>query len=135
MVDIKNNNIEFYQNLGKLFYAIAAADHNVRKEELDTLQDMVNRDWLAPNSIDANFNRDIENAIVNTFKWLNDDNEYSAETCYKSFVRFKKNHETLFSDKIKTRIMTTAGKIAASFSGSNKSELMILAQLNIELKK
>jgi len=34
---------KFYQNLGKLFYAIAAIDNNVRVEELDKLKDIVKK--------------------------------------------------------------------------------------------
>ena len=36
----------FYQNLGKLFYAIAAADKVVREEEVNILKQIVNTDWL-----------------------------------------------------------------------------------------
>jgi len=77
---------------------------------------------------------DAEHSIINTFKWLHDDNEYNAKTCYNSFLTFKKEHESLFTDQINTLILKTARAIAASFSKVNKSELMLLAKLNIELK-
>ena len=72
---------------------------------------------------------------VNTFKWLHSDNEYNAEICYNSFVSFKREHEDLFTSKMKTLILKTAAIIAASFSGQNKSELMMLGKLSIEFKK
>ncbi len=125
---------KFYQNLGKLFYAIAAIDNNVRVEELDKLKDIVKKEWLTTHLIEDDFKMAAEHSIINTFKWLHDDNEYNAKTCYNSFLTFKKEHESLFTDQINTLILKTARAIAASFSKVNKSELMLLAKLNIELK-
>tara|TARA_R110002073_G_scaffold13377_2_gene57141 strand:+ start:10765 stop:11181 length:417 start_codon:yes stop_codon:yes gene_type:complete len=125
---------KFYQNLGKLFYAIAAIDNNVRVEELDKLKDIVKKEWLTTHLIEDDFKMNAEHSIINTFKWLHNDNEYNAKTCYNSFLTFKKEHESLFTDQINTLILKTARAIAASFSKVNKSELMLLAKLNIELK-
>ncbi len=77
---------------------------------------------------------DAENAIIETFNWLCEDEEYNAEACYNSFINFKKENESIFTDHINTLILKTVGKISASFSGQNKSELIMLAKLNIELK-
>ncbi|WP_323789546.1 hypothetical protein [Psychroserpens sp.] len=125
----------FYQNLGKLFYAVAAIDNVVRDEELETLKKLVKQYWLSQDIITDKSIRNMDNVIVNTFIWLCKDNQYSAEECYNSFIRFKKQNNALFSSKIKSLILKTAGKVAASFSNQNKSELMLLAKLNIEFKK
>jgi len=125
---------QFYQNLGKLFYAIAAVDNNVRDEELDKLKKVVKKEWLTTNLIDDRLKINIEDSIINTFKWLHDDNEYNAETCYNSFLNFKKEHERLFTNEINTLILKTARAIAVSFSKVNKSELIMLAKLDMELK-
>lgn len=130
----KEVNHKFYQNLGKLFYAMAAIDNNVRAEELDKLKDVVKKEWLTTNFIDDDFKKNAEQSIINTFKWLHDDNEYNAETCYNSFLTFKKEHEPLFTEGINTLILKTARAIAAAFSKVNKSELMLLAKLDMELK-
>ena len=127
--------IIFYQNLGKLFYAIAAIDNNVRGEELDKLKEMVKKEWLTTNYIHDDLKLNAENSIINTFRWLHDDNEYDADTCYNSFLNFKKEHEWLFTNDINKLILKTARTIAASFSKVNKSELMLLAKLDMELKK
>jgi len=126
---------KFYQNLGKLFYAIAAIDNNVRDEELDKLKDVVKKEWLTTNLIECSLKTDIEHSIINTFKWLHNDNNYNAETCYNSFLTFKKEHESLFTNDINTLILKTARALATAFSKVNKSELIILAKLNMELKK
>lgn len=130
----KEVNHKFYQNLGKLFYAMAAIDNNVRAEELDKLKDVVKKEWLTTNFIDDDFKKNAEQSIINTFKWLHDDNEYNAETCYNSFLTFKKENESFFTEDMNTLILKTARAIAAAFSKVNKSELMLLAKLDMELK-
>ena len=134
MENKKEVNHKFYQNLGKLFYAMAAIDNNVRAEELDKLKDVVKKEWLTTNFIDDDFKENVEQSIINTFKWLHDDNEYNAEICYNSFLTFKKDHEPLFTEGMNTLILKTARAIAAAFSKVNKSELMLLAKLDMELK-
>jgi len=131
----KINTIKFYQNLGKLYYAIAASDKVVREEELDKLNETVKKVWLTSNSVQNDVKAEAEHSIINTFKWLNKDNEYDAETCFNSFIKYKKENEQLFTEELKLLILKTANVIASSFSGINKSELIMLAKLNLELKK
>ncbi len=127
--------LQFYQNLGKLFYAIAAIDRNVREEELMKLKDIVSKEWMTSNPLENVSDTNIEAAIIDTFKWLQSDNEYDAETCYNSFLTFKKEHEHLFTGNINRLIIKTARVIAASFAGINKNELILLTKLELELKK
>jgi len=127
--------LKFHQNLGKLFFAIAAVDGNVRSEELDKLKEIVKNEWLSVHFVGNDLKLEAEQAIVNTFRWLHDDNEYNAEECYNSFLVFKNEHKALFTNEINKLIIKTARAIAFSFSKVNKSELMLLAKLDIELKK
>lgn len=131
----KSNNIKFYQNLGKLFYAIAASDKVVKEEELDKLKETVKKAWLTSNLVQDDVKAEAEHSIINTFKWLNRDNEYDAETCFNSFLNYKKDHEQLFTKELNALILKTANGIASSFSRKNKSELIMLAKLNLELNK
>ena len=55
---MKNLNIKFYQNLGKLFYAIAAVDKNAREEEYNKLKEIVKSEWLAVDEIEDDFHTD-----------------------------------------------------------------------------
>ena len=105
--------------MGKIFYT----------------KEMVKKEWLTTNYIHDDLKLNAENSIINTFRWLHDDNEYDADTCYNSFLNFKKEHEWLFTNDINKLILKTARTIAASFSKVNKSELMLLAKLDMELKK
>ena len=66
---------------------------------------------------------------------MHSDNEYSAKACFNSFLTFKNAHEQLFTKDMNMLILKTARIIASSFSKVNKSELILLAKLNMELKK
>ena len=127
--------IEFYQNLGKLFYAIAASDKVVRPEEYAKLKAVVKKDWMSSNLIEDSFKKNAEASIINTFNWLENDKEYDAETCYNSFVTFKKQNEALFTSEVKKLIIKTASAIVYAFSASNKQELILLTKLKLELNK
>lgn len=123
----------FYQNLGKLFYAIAAADKKVHQEEFHKLKELVKKYWLDVHIIEGAKLDDATNQIEIIFNVL-DKQELSAETCFNDFVNYKNEQKHLFTDKINSLIIKTASKIAYAFSGINKSELILLAKLDIELK-
>jgi len=127
-------NIRFYQNISKLFYAIAASDNNVRPEEFNTLKNIVKKEWLTVDDTEDLFHTDTAYQIEIVFDWLNSKN-MDADSCYKEFIEYKKEHDYFFTKEIKALVLKTAGVIAASFSGVNKSELIMLANLSIEFKK
>ncbi|NNF75482.1 MAG: hypothetical protein HKN00_09875, partial [Flavobacteriaceae bacterium] len=80
------NTVEFYQNLGKLFYAIAASDNNVNELEILSLKRIVKTEWSS-----------FEDAsqIVDVFDWLNADQEYDADICFKNCIAFKHRNEQM----------------------------------------
>ena len=127
--------IEFYQNLGKLFYAIAASDKVVRPEEYAKLKDIVKKDWISSSFIEDANKKNAEASIINTFNWLENDKEYDAETCYNSFVSYKKQHGDFFTPEVNKLIIKTASAIVYAFLGSNKQELILLTKLKLELNK
>ncbi|WP_244954758.1 hypothetical protein [Winogradskyella helgolandensis] len=121
------NAIEFYRSLGKLFYAFAATDNCVRPEEFKALETIINEEWLSLNN-EAKY-------ILETFKQLQSSEETDLNICFESFVDFKKAHIELFNINMNSKILKTATTITTSFSGQNKSELILLAKLDLELKK
>lgn len=126
----KNTNILFYQNLGKLFYAVAAADKIIKEEEINALKEIVKKQWL---DID-DFNSDTAYQIEIVFDWLNVE-KLTSKKCFDDFIDFKNEHPSVFTKEVIDLIYKTTRAIASSFSGVNKSELIILAKLSIELKK
>ena len=122
------HNSVLYQNLGKLYYAIAAADKTVDDKEFIALQNIIKQQYTEHENKETL-------SILETFEWLRTDNEYSANKCYDNFVNYKRANEEIFSNKLRSQILQTASKITASFAGQNKSELIMLAKLDMELKR
>ncbi|MGJ8744294.1 hypothetical protein [Polaribacter sp.] len=131
----QNTIISFYENLGKLFYAIAAADNVVEEVEFNVLKEIVKNKWTQVDSVDDDFHSDAAYQIETVFDWLNNEGFSDSETCYNQFIEFKEEHLSLFTPTIKSLIIKTATKIAASVADINKSELMLVARLDIDLKK
>ena len=134
MDNTKSLSISFYRNLGKLFFAIAATDKTVKDIEFDTLKNLVKTQWIPLDNIEDSYGTDTAFQIEIVFDWLNNDEELNAEACFNDFLTFKKNHKVFFTEKVNSLIMDTANKIAESFSGKNKSELIMLAKLSMALK-
>ena len=131
---MKKLNIRFYQNLGKLFYAIAAVDRNVREEEYDKLKEVVKSKWLAVDEIEDDFHTDAAYQIEFVFDWLYKEEKLDAKKWFKDFIAYKDEQPHLFPKKIKQLILNTANAVADSFLGKNKSELIMLAKLEMSLK-
>jgi len=131
----KKMTLKFYRNLGKLFYAIAVSDGTVRPIEVDKLKALVKKEWLAIDDLEDTFGVDAAYQIEVVFDWLNYDEEPNAQLCYNDFIAYKNAQPHLFTDAVKKLILKTASTIAYAFSGINKSELVIMAKLDMELKK
>ena len=121
-----------YQEIGQLFYAIAAADKVVRKAEYEALRSLVKSEWASTNEDEFGVNVVYQMEIV--FDWL-DYKNLSANECFESFTDYYKEHKSLFSETQKQLIWKTANAIASSFSGKNKSELIILTKLHFLFQK
>lgn len=123
-----------YQHIGYLFYAMAAADEQVVRAEIDTLKQLAKRDWLPIDDTNDRYGSDAAYQIEIVFDWLQIDSKKSANDCYRLFERYYLAHQSLFSPELKQLILRTAEAIANSFAKKNKSELMLLAKLSILFK-
>ena len=63
MIHTDRFSVEFYQNLGKLFYAIAAVDKHVHDVEFDKLKTLIKEEWL----IVDGFEDDLPISIKNSY--------------------------------------------------------------------
>lgn len=127
--------LKYYHNLGKLFYAVAASDNEVRILEFNKLKEIVKTHWVDIDPIKDDYDEDAAYQIEIVFDWLKNENNLDAKSCYNDFINYKNEQKHLFTSKVKKLIIKTARAIAASFSGINKSELILLAKLDLELKK
>ncbi|RED49372.1 hypothetical protein [Seonamhaeicola aphaedonensis] len=131
----KRMTLKFYQSLGRLFYAIAAADKQVRKVEFNKLKELVREQWLPLDSTEDEYHSDAAYQIEIVFDWLNNEENLNAQACYDAFINYKNEQPHLFTEEVNSLILKTGNTIANAFAGINKSELMMLANLSIELKK
>lgn len=126
--------IELYENLGKLFYAVAMVDGHVHIKELSALKKIVRESWLYVDNIEDRYHTDASYRIETVFDWLLE-YEKESEECFEDFEDFYKDNPKIFSREIKELILHTAHAIADSFSKKNKAELIILAKIDMLLKK
>ncbi len=124
----------FYQKMGELFYAIAAADKVVRKAEFQALKDIVSKKWENLDDYKDPFHTDAAYQIEVVFDWF-DYEQLDAGDCFDSFADYKKDNPKLFTPERKKLIWETANAIADSFAGKNKSELIMLAKLAKNLEE
>ena len=120
----------FYQNLGKLFYAVAEADHSVHTKEIDRLKEAVRENWLQVDDIEDEYGTDAAFQIETVFDWLLE-YEKDGNECYEEFEQFYLEHKLLFSIEVKHLIMATSRSIAFAFAGTNKAELILLGRLEL----
>ncbi|WP_424493826.1 zinc ribbon domain-containing protein [Salinimicrobium sp. GXAS 041] len=119
---------DLYENLGKLFYAVAAADKVISKQEVQVLNEIVEKDWLPVEDSRDEYGTDLSFQIEVIFDWYQENN-LSAEMAYERFETFKKSHEWLFDEDLNDLIWKTVNKIALAFPGKNRSEVLMLIRL------
>ncbi len=123
---------KLYQNLGKVFYAVAAADDVVHNKEKNTLKKIVKSDWVDVDDFQDEYGTDAAYMIEIIFDWL-DQNQPPAKSAFQEFKEFKKEHEEFFTPEINGLILKTSEEIAESFAGTNKKESEMISQLKMIL--
>jgi len=118
----------FYQQLGKLFYSIAAVDGTVRTEEITKLIEIVHKEWVPIEDTSNEYGDDSAYQIEIVFDWLLEKDSVIGNVI-PGFKNFKKEHPSLFKPQISELILKTALAIAESFSIKNKSELKLITEL------
>lgn len=129
----EKRDVLFYQNLGRLFYAIAFIDNTVRDEEIETLKKFISSTWVSLDNEPDEYGSDSAFQIEIVFNWL-DSEVYSAQESYDAFKEYYNKHTSLFTELINRRILKTASAIAGAYAGTNKSELILLTQLQLLIK-
>lgn len=119
---------KLYENLGKLFYAIAAADKVIHEEEIKTLEKIVKDDWVKVDDLKDEFGTDEAFYIEIMFDWMQENSPPAFQAFYE-FKEFKDENEKLFTPKIKKLTLKTAESIARSFKGKDPAEETMLSKL------
>jgi len=130
MLNSQKFGIELYENLGKLFYAVAFIDGSVHSKEIDRLRSYIRSYWLEIDEIEDEYGSDAAFRIETTFDWLLE-YEKEAEDCYQQFEEFYGEHEKMFNPKVKKLASETANAIANAYANKNKSELILLSKIDL----
>jgi len=123
----------YYQEIGQLFYAVAAADKLVHEKEYQALREIVSSEWTTKNEFKDEFGANVVYQMEIVFDWF-DYEGLDADDCFDSFSYYYKEHLSLFTPEKKRLIWKTANAIADAFAGKNKSELIILSRLQLLFK-
>jgi hypothetical protein len=130
---MKINYQKLYENLGYLFYAVAAADQHVQRDEIEKLKTLVGKEWLPlENSIDP-YGTDAAHYISIAFEYLLTESMPSEEA-YKVFADYYTQTNAALPKDLKRKIKTTATAIASSFGGRTKSEQRYIDELSRLMK-
>ena len=133
METTKHKMISFYQQLARIFYAVAAVDGEVRTEELEQIKRILKTEWILPGNGPELLGTDAVYQIERALDWLLP-LEWDTEKAIEEFETFKNQHEELFSAKVTHLILKTLHSIAAAYAGKNKSELVFISRLFLILK-
>ncbi|AUC81150.1 hypothetical protein [Lacinutrix sp. Bg11-31] len=134
MTHVEKPDIVFYQSLGELFYAIAASDKTVKAEEYEALLKMVLLEWKIYENIHEFYDEAAGYQMEFVFKWF-DYEHMDAQDSFKNFCEYARKNSKLFTKNIIKLILKTTESIASAFASKNKSELIMLAQLQILFKE
>jgi Asp-tRNA(Asn)/Glu-tRNA(Gln) amidotransferase A subunit family amidase len=120
-------NTELFENLGKLFYAVAAVDRILHENETLGLKREIEKFWK-PKFAEAPYS--MAYYIWHAFE-LARRSDTTAEEAYEEFVSYYKESPQEFPEEVKNLIMDTANSIAKAYADKNKSELILLAKLQL----
>jgi hypothetical protein len=92
--------LQFYQKLGKLFFAIASADAKVNEAEYDALKEIVKSDWLEVDNFKDDFNADAAFQIEIVFDWLYAEKKYNSQRCFDEFIAFRREKKKYLQNRL-----------------------------------
>lgn len=122
----------FYKELGRLLYAIAAADGRVSDKEVATLKRIVSEELVPLESSTDHFGTD--QAYITEFEFdVLADRNASSEGAFDSFIAYMASHKNDLDPERKELIYRSADAVASAFHGVNKAELPLLIELHKHL--
>ncbi len=122
----------FYKELGRLLYAIAAADGRVADKEIATLKRIVSEELVPQEASTDHFGTD--QAYITEFEFdVLADRNASVEGAFDSFIAYMARHKDDLDPERKELIYRAADAVANAFHGVNKAELPLLNELRKHL--
>jgi len=123
---------QFYKELGKLLYAVAATDGKIEKEEITALYDFVSKE-LALSESDSD-SSGMNKAFYTDFEF--DDyaeHHVSIQKAHDSFMRFLQANVTEMDPRLINKAIEAIEKVASSFKKVNKKEREVVDKIKTEI--
>lgn len=112
---------DIFEQIGNLFYAIAA-DQHVKPLEVGELKALISKDWLPRNlAKNKSLVSDETHFIIMAMDTLEGAGA-TARNAFAEFAKFYKQHPGLFTEEVKQRILDTAVEITKIFKADNPFE-------------
>jgi hypothetical protein len=125
---MKIDNRDIFEQIGNLFYAIAAVQH-VKPLEIAELKLLISSEWLPRNfETDQSIIPDETHFILFTMDTLAA-NSVSAQEAFNEFAKFYTVHPEVFSNELKERVLKTAIDIVKIFEANSPLDNVILKAL------
>lgn len=122
----------FYKELGRLLYAIAAADGVITEKEVTTLKRIVSEQLVPQEVTTDHFGTD--QAYITEFEFdVLADRVASVEGAFDSFIAYMARHHNDLSPERRELIYNAADAVANAFHGANRHELPMLKTLHEHL--
>jgi hypothetical protein len=128
--DMPNALQPLYANLGHLFYSIAASDRNVAPAEVTKLKALIRTQWMPLENSRDEFGTDAAHYIDIAFDHAHD-HGMSADDAFARFESHFRADPALYDVGLRRMVRESAGAIASSFAGRNKSEVRQLVTLEL----
>ncbi len=127
------NTRRFYKELGNLFYAIAAADKKIRKEERAQLEKEIQETWRQYDHTTDRFGTDRAFLIEFEFETMEEES-VTSEIAYSRFESFFNDFESQIGNTTRQIILNSARHIAECVRKINTVELDYLMRLKKLMK-
>lgn len=122
----------FYKELGRLLYAIAAADGRISDQEVAALKRIVKEELVPQEASTDHFGTD--QAYITEFEFeVLADRGATSEEAFDSFITYMARHRTDLVDERRELIFRAADIVARAFHGVGKKEMPFLSELHRHL--
>lgn len=124
----------FYMELGRLLYAIAAADGVVAEAEIAALKRVVKEELVPQHNGTDHFGSD--QAFITEFEFdVLAERNATAEGAFDSFTTYMARHHHDLSTERKALIYRAADAVATAFHGVDKKQVPYLEELHRHLEQ
>lgn len=128
----KINYRRFYEELGKLLYAIAKSDGEIKPKEIKNLHEIVKK-VLVPfeDSVDE---YGTDRAFYSDFMFEIEDEQFtSVEDAFTSFTEFMQENSSAFDEELRRTCLRVVEELAHAYRGTNKKEQPLIEELKKQL--